>query len=327
MKYRILGKTGFEISEVSLGTWQLGGRWGEQFSEKTAMEIMEKAVENGINFFDTADVYNNGLSEIAIGKFLKKAGKRIYVATKCGRKLNPHNSEGYNEKNIKAFINDSLARMRVDAIDLIQLHCPPTDVYYNPSVFEVLEDIKKEGKILHYGVSVEKVQEAIKAADYPGMASVQIIYNMFRLKPQEQFFGIAEANNIGIIARVPLASGLLTGKFTKESTFGKGDHRYFNRDGKFFDRGETFSGVPYEVGIDAAEDLKNIFGPGDLTKYAIKWILDSDKVSCVIPGMSSSSQMRANIEASEMQALSDSQVSAVRNIYDKYIRKHVHALW
>jgi aryl-alcohol dehydrogenase-like predicted oxidoreductase len=312
---------------VSLGTWQLGGKWGEQFDEKTAMQIMEKAVEDGINFFDTADVYNNGLSEIAIGKFLKQAGKKIYVATKCGRKLSPHTSEGYNEKNIKTFIDDSLARLQVDAIDLIQLHCPPTDVYYNPEVFEVLEDIKKAGKILHYGVSVEKVQEAIKAADYPGVASVQIIYNMFRLKPQEQFFDIAVENNIGIIARVPLASGLLTGKFTKESTFGKGDHRNFNREGKFFDRGETFSGVPYEVGIDAAEELKNVFGPDDLTKYAIKWILDSDKVSCVIPGMSSSSQMRANIEASEMPPLSAEQLSSVKNIYDKYIREHVHSLW
>lgn len=327
MKYRILGKTGFKISEVSLGTWQLGGKWGEQFNEKTAMEIMEKAVENGINFFDTADVYNNGLSEIAIGKFLKKTGERIYIATKCGRKLNPHTSEGYNEKNIKAFINDSLARMQVEAIDLIQLHCPPTDLYYNPSVFEILEDIKKAGKILHYGVSVETVQEAIKAADYPGVASVQIIYNMFRLKPQEQFFGIAAENNAGIIVRVPLASGLLTGKFTKESTFGKGDHRYFNREGKFFDRGETFSGVPYEVGIDAAEELKNVFGSSELTKFAIRWILDSDKVSCVIPGMSSSSQMVENIEASKMPPLSDEQLSAVYNIYDKYIREHVHALW
>ena len=210
---------------------------------------------------------------------------------------------------------------------MIQFHCPPTAVYYNPEVFEILENIKKAGKILYYGVSVEKVQEAIKAADYPGVASVQIIYNMFRLKPQEQFFEIAKANNIGIIARVPLASGLLTGKFTKESTFEKDDHRNFNREGKFFDRGETFSGVPYEVGIDAVEELKNVFGTNNLTKFAIKWILENDKVSCVIPGMSNANQIQANIEASEMPPLSVEQMESVKNIYDKYLREHVHSLW
>jgi len=327
MNYRILGKTGFKISEVSLGTWQLGGKWGEKFNPETAHRILEKAVENGINFFDTADVYNNGESEIAIGKFLKKVGQRIYVATKCGRQLNPHISEGYNRENITRYINESLARMELEAIDLIQLHCPPTDVYDRQEVFEVLDDLKKEGKILNYGVSVEKVEEALKAIEYPGVASVQIIYNMFRLKPQDRFFEEAFKQNVGTIIRVPLASGLLTGKLKKNTEYGADDHRSFNREGKFFDKGETFSGVPYETGLEAVEELKKIFGGGDLTKYAIRWILDNKDISCVIPGMSSEEQLKSNIAASEMPPIDKSRTEAVKQIYDRYIREYVQDLW
>jgi len=221
MKYRILGKTGFKISEVSLGTWQLGGRWGEKYDEKTAQSILNKAVETGINFLDTADVYNDGQSEISIGKFIKKINKRIYVATKSGRKLNPHNDEGYNKKNITAFIDDSLRRMDVEAIDLLQLHCPPTETYSRTEVFGILDDLKNKGKILNYGVSVEKVEEALKAIEYPGVASVQIIYNIFRFKPAELFFKEAAKKNVGVIVRVPLASGLLSGKYGKDTIFFK----------------------------------------------------------------------------------------------------------
>jgi aryl-alcohol dehydrogenase-like predicted oxidoreductase len=327
LNYRILGKTGFKISEVSLGTWQLGGKWGEKFNPETARQILEKSVENGINFFDTADVYNNGESEIAIGKFLKNAGLRIYVATKCGRQLNPHTAAGYNRENITGYINESLARMELEAIDLIQLHCPPTEVYYRQEVFEVLDDLKKAGKILHYGVSVEKVEEALKAIEHPGVASVQIIYNMFRLKPQEKFLEEAFKRNVGTIIRVPLASGLLTGKLKKDTEYSADDHRFFNREGKLFSKGETFSGVPYETGLKAVEELKKIFSDNDLTKYAIRWILDNKDISCVIPGMSSEEQLKSNIAASEMQPLKKSQIEAVKNIYDMYIREYIHGLW
>lgn len=327
MKYRMLGKTGFNISEVSLGTWQLGGKWGEKFNEKTAESILNKAIETGINFIDTADVYNDGQSEISIGKFLKKFSKRIYIATKSGRKLDPHTDRGYNEKNITTFINDSLRRLDVETIDLIQLHCPPTETYSRPEVFEILDNLKKKGKILNYGVSVEKVEEALKAMEYPGVASVQIIYNMFRLKPAELFFKAASKNNVGIIVRVPLASGLLSGKYGKNTVFSKDDHRSFNREGKVFDKGETFSGIPYETGLQAVEELKKIFPYNDLPKYALRWILMDKSVSCVIPGASNISQVELNSAASDLPDLSQDQMNKVKGIYEKYMMEYVQSLW
>lgn len=327
MKYRILGKTGFKISEVSLGTWQLGGRWGEKYDKKTAESILNKAVETGINFFDTADVYNDGQSEISIGKFIKKINKRIYVATKSGRKLNPHNDEGYNKKNITEFIDDSLKRMDVETIDLLQLHCPPTETYSRAEVFEMLDDLKKKGKILNYGVSVEKVEEALKAIQYPGVGSVQIIYNMFRFKPAEIFFKEAAKKNVGVIVRVPLASGLLSGRYSKDTVFSKYDHRNFNREGKAFDKGETFSGIPYDVGLQAVEELKKIFPSSNLPGYALRWILMSDNVSCVIPGASNISQVVTNSAASDLPALSEEQMNKVKAIYEKYIYKYAENLW
>jgi aryl-alcohol dehydrogenase-like predicted oxidoreductase len=326
MKYRILGKTGFKVSEVSLGTWQLGGKWGEKFNWKTAESILHKAVETGINFIDTADVYNDGQSEIAIGKFIKKINKRIYIATKSGRKLDPHTAEGYNKKNITAFIDDSLKRLEVEAIDLIQLHCPPIEVY-RPEVFEFLDNLKEKGKIINYGVSVEKVEEALEAIKYPGVASVQIIYNMFRLKPSELFFKEASRKNVGIIVRVPLASGLLSGKYSKDTVFSRDDHRNFNREGKLFDKGETFSGVPYEVGLDAVEELKKIFPSGELSKYALRWILMDKNISCVIPGASNEAQVESNSATSDLPPIRDEQMDKVYKIYEKYIRKYVHHLW
>ena len=327
MKYRMLGKTGFNISEISLGTWQLGGKWGEKFNEKTAESILNKAIETGINFIDTADVYNNGQSEIAIGKFLKKISKRIYIATKSGRKLNPHTDRGYNEKNITTFINDSLKRLDVETIDLIQLHCPPTEIYSRPEVFEILDNLKKKGKILNYGVSVEKVEEALKAMEYPGVSTIQIIYNMFRLKPAELCVKAASKSNVGIIVRVPLASGLLSGKYDKNTIFSKDDHRSFNREGKVFDKGETFSGIPYETGLQAVEELKKIFPYNDLPKYALRWILMDKSVSCVIPGASNVSQVEANSAASDLPGLTQDQMNKVKDIYEKYLVEYVQNLW
>ncbi len=327
MKYRTLGKTNYKISEVSLGTWQLGGKWGERFDPRTAEEILEKSVETGINFIDTADVYNDGQSETAIGKFLKKISSRIYIATKCGRKLNPHNTEGYNKENITGFVEDSLKRLDMEALDLIQLHCPPTEVYYRQEAFEALEDLKMSGKILHYGVSVEKVEEAIKAVEQPGVASVQIIYNMFRLKPAEDFFEIADSKNVGIIIRVPLASGLLTGKFSKKTVFSKSDHRNFNRGGEFFDKGETFSGVPYDIGLEAVEELKNIFGTDEIALSALKWVLLNEYISCLIPGASRVDQVETNSKVSSFPPISSEQAERVNAVYKKYIEEHVHHLW
>ena len=327
MKYRVLGKTGFKVSEVSLGTWQLGGKWGEKYDSKTAESILSKAVETGINFFDTADVYNDGQSEISIGKFIKKINKRIYVATKSGRKLNPHNNEGYNKNNITSFIEDSLKRMDIDAIDLLQLHCPPTETYSRGDVFEFLDELKKDGKILNYGVSVETVDEALKAIEYPGVASVQVIYNMFRFKPAEIFFEEAAKKNVGIIVRVPLASGLLSGRYNKDTVFSEYDHRNFNREGKAFDKGETFSGVPYETGLAAVDELKKIFPPNELPGYALRWILMDSNVSCVIPGASNIAQVISNSDASDLPALSLEQMNKVKDIYEMYIKKYVKNLW
>ncbi|MGM0366122.1 MAG: aldo/keto reductase [Actinomycetota bacterium] len=327
MRYRLLGKTGFKVSEVSLGTWQLGGKWGEGFNEKTAWEILEKAVEKGINFIDTADVYNDGLSEKVIGKFLKKRNDEIFVATKSGRRLDPHNADGYNEKNLRKFVTDSLKNMVLETLDLVQLHCPPTEVYYRPEVFEVLENMVSEGKIRNYGVSVEKIEEGLKAIEYPNLSTVQIIYNMFRLRPRELFFPRAKEKNVGIIVRVPLASGLLSGKFDQNTTFSEKDHRYFNREGQAFDRGETFSGVPYEVGLKAVEELKEVFGKEKLAVHALRWVLASGDISCVIPGASNPGQIVSNAQASDMAQLGSRQLEKVEEVYNRYIKTYVHQRW
>jgi len=328
VKHRVLGKTGFKISEVSLGTWQVGGRWGEKFDEKNAHAILNNAIDHGVDFIDTADVYGDGLSERAVGRVLKTRKERIYVATKCGRRLKPHVSEGYNEKNIRRFVDESRKNMGMDVLDLIQLHCPPTQVYYRPEVFETLEALVREGKIRFYGVSVEKVEEALKAVEYPGVASVQIIFNMFRQRPSELFFKRAKEKNVGIIVRVPLASGLLTGKFAPGTTFKKEDHRFFNREGKFFDRGETFSGVEYETGLKAVEELKSVFpGAGKLALYALRWVLMFPEVSVVIPGASSVAHVEPNLAASGLSRLSNAQMKKVREVYEKHVRPTVHHLW
>lgn len=327
MKYRQFGNTGIQVSEISLGTWQLGGKWGSPYDPKTALATLETAYEQGINFFDTADVYNDGESEKSIGQFLKGKEGKVFVATKAGRQITPHVSEGYTSAAIIDFTEKSIKRLGAEALDLIQLHCPPTDVFYRPEIFKTLEDLKKAGKIRHFGVSVERVEEGQKAMEYEGMASIQVIYNMFRQRPHELLFPLALEKGVAIISRVPLASGLLTGKFTAKSTFGQDDHRAFNRNGEAFDKGETFSGVDYQVGLKAVEELKKLFGSDQLTNVALRWILMQNAVSCVIAGASSPDQIRENVKASQLPELTKQQMLGVESIYKEYIKNPVHYLW
>lgn len=326
MNYRVLGKTNFKISEVSLGTWQLGSKWGEEFNEKVALETLEAAYEANINCFDTADIYQDGLSEEVIGKFIKSKKDKIYVVTKCGRKLNPHVAEGYNKENIIEFVEASLKNMDVDVLDLVLLHCPPTDVFYKKDVFDVLDQLKADGKIKHYGVSVERIEEAIKALDYD-ISAVEIIFNMFRLKPSELFFKLAKEKNVGIIVRVPLASGLLTGKFIVNSNFASNDHRNYNRNGEAFDKGETFAGVDYITGVNTANELKERLHTQSLALYALRYILMYNEVSTVIPGASNPMQIAENVKASALPPFTKEEMDIVKEIYDKNIKSTVHYMW
>jgi aryl-alcohol dehydrogenase-like predicted oxidoreductase len=328
MNYRKLGKTGFKISEISLGTWQVGGKWGDPFNNQNADKIINTAIDAGINFIDTADVYSDGDSEKAVGRVVKSRKERIYVATKCGRKLNPHVASAYQPAALRAFVEDSLKRTGLETIDLIQLHCPPTEVFYHPEVFEAFEKMKQEGKIGNLGVSVEKVEEALKAIEYSNVTTVQIIFNMFRQRPADLFFKEAQKKDIGIIVRVPLASGLLTGTFSKNTTFTAGDHRQFNRNGEAFDKGETFSGINYNVGIEAVEELKSAFpGVDNLSPYALKWILDFPEISCIIPGASRPEQVLQNLKAIETPSLSAKQKEQVQKVYNNRIKPLVHHIW
>ncbi len=329
MNYRTLGKTGIEVSEVSLGTWQVGGKWGDTFDFGNAEKILAKAVDLGVNFIDTADVYGDGdkESERSVGKFVRSRPEKLYVATKCGRQLNPHVNESYTPEVLRKFVEDSLKNSGLEQLDLIQLHCPPTEVYYRPEIFDLFDRLKTEGKIANLGVSVEKVEEALKAIEYNNVTTVQIIFNMFRQRPAELFFNQAKKKNIGILARVPLASGLLTGKFSRSTQFSAGDHRNFNRNGAAFDKGETFSGIDYETGLDAVNELKSVFPDKDLTLVALKWILQHDAVSCVIPGASKVEQVSNNLKVLDMPDLSADEMIKVKNIYDRRIKKLVHHLW
>jgi aryl-alcohol dehydrogenase-like predicted oxidoreductase len=328
MQKRRVGKTGFEISEVALGTWQVGGRWGDAFSDANAEAIVNRAIDSGINFIDTADVYSAGASEAAVGRVVRSRSERVYVATKCGRQISPHVNAGYTVERLRGFVEASLKNTGLDALDLIQLHCPPTEVYYRPEIFELFDKLKQEGKILNLGVSVEKVEEALKAIEYPNVTTVQIIFNMFRHRPAGLFFEQAAKRDIGVIVRVPLASGLLSGKFGRDTTFGAEDHRTFNRDGAAFDKGETFSGVDYETGLAAVEELKRVF-PNDtsLAHWALRWVLMFPEVSCVIPGASKPEQLQSNLAAADLRPLTASEMDAVRGIYEKYIQPSVHHLW
>jgi aryl-alcohol dehydrogenase-like predicted oxidoreductase len=327
MKYRRLGKTNLEVSEVSLGTWQLGEGWGS-VSDEDAVRVLQAALDHGINFFDTADVYGDGRSERFIAQVLAKHTEKVYVATKAGRRLQPHNPDGYNRKNLKAFVERSLANLKRDSLDLLQLHCPPTEVYYRPEVFDALEELKQAGKILHYGVSVEKVEEALKASEYPGIATVQIIFNVFRQRPKELFFPLAQKRDIGILVRLPLASGLLGGKITRETQFAPDDHRRYNRYGERFDRGETFSGVDLDVALDAVDQIRRLV-PANVTMadFAMRWILQHEEVSCVIPGARNADQVIENAQASGLPPLSPEQMQTLSKIYQENIRALVHHRW
>ncbi len=328
MNTRILGKTGFDVSEISLGTWQVGGVWGSPFDHSRAGKILRKAIDSGINFIDTADVYSGGESEKAVGNILKESDTRIYVATKCGRKISPHVGKGYTPEALRKYVEQSLKRMQLECIDLIQLHCPPTAVYYRPEIFGSFDDLKREGKIRWLGVSVEKIEEGIKAMEYDNVASIQVIYNMFRQRPVERLFPMAKEKNVGIIVRVPLASGLLTGKFSASTHFGENDHRYNNRNGEMFDKGETFSGIPYETGLDAVERLKSIF-PGNtrLAHVALTWILMREEVSCIIPGASSVEQVASNAGARDVGLITHEKLVRIQQIYENLIKPYVHQQW
>ena len=327
MKYRDLGKTGMKISEISFGAWAIGADWGT-VEDKDSLAALHKAADVGINFIDTADVYGMGHSEQLVAQLRKERSDPIYVATKAGRKLDPHVAEKYTPKNIRGFIQESLKNLQVDALDLLQLHCPPSPVYYTPELFDALDGMVKEGLIKNYGVSVEKVEEAIKAIEFPGVKTVQIIFNMFRQRPAELFFREAKVRKIGVIVRVPLASGLLTGKMTRETSFAKDDHRNYNREGQAFDKGETFAGVNYEKGLQAVEELKRI-KPKDFTmaQFALKWILMHDAVSCTIPGAKRPSQVEDNCRASDLPDLSKQVLDGVQEIYEKYVKADVHHRW
>jgi aryl-alcohol dehydrogenase-like predicted oxidoreductase len=327
MKYRELGRTGWTVSEVSFGAWAIGGAWGT-VDDSDSIAALHRAIDLGVNFIDTADVYGDGRSEQLIAQVLKTRSETIYVATKAGRRLNPHVADGYNAENLTRFIERSLKNLATDCLDLVQLHCPPTEVYYRPEVFGALDDLVEAGKIRYYGVSVEKVEEALKAIEYPNVQTVQIIFNMFRHRPAELFFREAKAHKVGVLARVPLASGLLTGKMTRETTFEADDHRQFNRHGEAFDVGETFSGVDYEAGLDAVEELKALV-PQDATmaQFALRWILMFDAITCVIPGAKRPSQAEDNVRAAELPPLSETTMAKVREIYDQAIREQVHHRW
>lgn len=327
MQYRELGRTGWQVSEVSFGAWAIGGAWG-QVDDRESIAALHKAIDLGVNFIDTADVYGDGHSEQLIAQVLKERSETIYVATKAGRRLNPHTADGYNAANLTQFIERSLRMLDTDCLDLVQLHCPPTEVYYHPEVFEALDRLIEAGKIRHYGVSVEKVEEVLKAIEYPNVQTVQIIFNIFRQRPAELFFQEAKRRQVGILARVPLASGMLTGKLKPDSTFAADDHRQFNRHGESFDVGETFSGVDYEAGLAAVEELRPLVPPGTtMAQFALRWILMFDAVSCVIPGAKRPAQAEDNCMASSLPALSQSTMDAVKEIYDRRIRGLVHHRW
>jgi aryl-alcohol dehydrogenase-like predicted oxidoreductase len=325
---RPFGRTGWNVSPIGFGAWAIGGSWGE-VAESDARDALFAALEAGSTFIDTADVYGDGRSERIIRDVLKEwRGPRPIVATKCGRRLSPHLAGGYTRANLEAFIDRSRQNLGVERLDLVQLHCPPTEVYYRPEVFDALDALVAAGKVRCYGVSVEKVEEALQAIEYPGVASVQIIYNIFRQRPQQLFFREARARQVGVIARVPLASGLLTGKLRRDSHFAADDHRQFNRHGEAFDVGETVSGVPYEAALEAVDALRALVPQGTpMAAFALRWILMADAVSVVIPGARNRSQAQANAAASQLPPLSPAIMQSLRTLYEERIARHVHHRW
>jgi aryl-alcohol dehydrogenase-like predicted oxidoreductase len=327
MNYRLLGRTGWSVSEISFGAWAIGGAWGH-VSEKDALAALHQAVDSGVNFIDTADVYGDGRSERLVAQLRKERKEEIVVATKAGRRLPRQTAGGYSRENLAAWIDDSLRNLSTDTLDLLQLHCPPTELYYRPEVFGVLDDFVKAGKLRYYGVSVEKVEEALKAIEFPNVQTVQIIFNCFRQRPADLFFARAKEKQVGILARVPLASGLLTGKLRPDSNFVADDHRNFNRHGEAFDVGETFSGVDYKLGLEAVEEIRQLLPAAvSMSQFALRWILMFDAVSCAIPGGKRAAQVAENSGASDLRPLTPEAMAQVRRIYSKQIQPLVHQRW
>jgi len=330
MKRRELGRTGYSVSEVSFGAWAIGGTWGE-VDDSESLRALHRGVDLGINFIDTADVYGDGRSERLVARLRKERRETLYVATKAGRRLHPHTADGYNLTNLRGFVERSLRNLETEALDLLQLHGPPPEVYRRPEVFGALDELVREGKVRFYGVSVETVDEGNAALAFPNVQSIQIIFNMFRHKPADTLFARAAKAGVGIIARVPLASGLLTGKMTAETRFARDDHRNFNRHGEAFDVGETFSGVPYEDGLRAVDELRPIVAEwaptATLAQMALRWTLMQPEVTCAIPGAKSPAQAGENANAASLPPLSASAMKRVRDVYDRYFRERVHGRW
>ena len=328
MDHRPLGRTGWQISTISYGAWAIGGdAWGRT-DDAESMRSLHRAADLGVNFIDTADVYGDGHSERLIGRLRRERREEIVVATKAGRRLDPHVAEGFTRRNLTGFVDRSLRNLGADAIDLLQLHCPPSGVYDMPEVFGILDDLVVAGKLRYYGVSVERVDEALRASRYPNVQSIQIIFNMFRLKPAEELFRVARERQIGVLARVPLASGLLSGKLDRDSTFARTDHRNYNRHGESFDVGETFSGVPYDLGLQAVARLKELVPAGaTLAQLALRWIIDQPGMSVVIPGARNAAQAHGNAEAAALPPISADVRAQVAQIYDDLIRAAVHDRW
>jgi len=328
MEYRAFGRTGWKISAIGFGAWGIGGdAWGTT-DDKTSLAALHKAIDLGVNFIDTADVYGDGHSEQLIAQVRKARSEQLIVATKAGRRLNPHTAPGYNRQNLTSFVERSLRNLETETLDLLQLHSPPPEVYDMPEVFGILDDLVQQGKVRYYGVSVERVDEALKAITYPHLQSVQIIFNMFRLKPAEKFFAAASERQVGILARVPLASGLLTGTFRPNTQFAENDHRNFNRHGESFDQGETFSGVDYETGLQAVEELRKIVPQGaTMAQFALRWILMFPEVSSTIPGAKNPRQAEDNVQAASLPPLNNETMRRVEEIYDTFIRPQIHQRW
>jgi aryl-alcohol dehydrogenase-like predicted oxidoreductase len=327
LKYKELGRTGFRVSTVSFGAWAIGGDWGA-VQDSESLASLHQAVDCGVNFFDTADVYGDGRSERLLSHLKRERKEGIIIATKAGRRLDPHLASGYNRENLTAFVERSLKNLFAEALDLVQLHCPPTQVYYMPEVFGVLDDLVTAGKIRFYGVSVEKVEEALKAIEYPNLQTVQIIFNIFRQRPADLFFAEAQRRKVGILARLPLSSGLLSGKMTRQTSFEASDHRLGNRQGEWFDRGETFSGVDFESGLEAVEQLRPLVPDGySMAQFAIRWILMFEAVTCAIPGAKRTSQVKENAEAAELPPLNKTAMDQITEIYNRSIKAQVHHYW
>ena len=328
MDRRPLGRTGRSVTEVGLGTWNIGGdAWGDVAAEE-GREAVRTALDAGVNFVDTADVYGDGRSERLVADVLDEVDADPTVATKAGRRLDPHTAEGYSRENLERFVDRSRENLGVETLDLLQLHCPPTDVYYRPETFDALDALVEAGRVESYGVSVERVEEGLKAIEYDGVETVQIIFNPFRQRPADLFFREARRRDVGVIVRVPLASGLLAGTVDADATFPENDHRNYNREGEAFDVGETFAGVPLDVGVEAAEALRPLVPEGaTMAQFTLRWILDFDAVSTVIPGSTDPGHVRDNVAAADLDPLPEETHASVREVYDRRVSEHVHHRW